>query len=186
MMKKGIILVLISICLLVSGCGGSSDNKTSTKPITITLSNKYTTTDNQSQTLPAGKSCVFIVSGHKQQTEPAVFQEFFFSQTGADQTFNIPNLPEVNWLQIITEISLDETFNDRVSWSYLKRTNIVFGVVLKTDNNGNQTSFIDANTTNFTINNLRLIKNTTYTANISQMIQRFSRQFNMAINANLK
>ncbi|HYH02161.1 MAG TPA: hypothetical protein VEC37_03595 [Bacillota bacterium] len=111
-MKKTSLFIILTFCLLLSGCGGSSNKN---NDITVTLNNEYAFSQNAYFTLSSNLPYVLIVEGYKENSSDVVFQQHWFGKTGLPLTISISNLNGADYLMygvcisLSTETVLDES-----------------------------------------------------------------------------
>jgi hypothetical protein len=85
------------------------------------------------------------------------------------------------YLSFVTEISLDTTFDDLSSWSYASRDNMIMAPALRTLINDTKTNLFESNITEVTFTDLKIIKDTKFTKNITEMIKRYCSKSNIKL-----
>ncbi|MGD8400419.1 MAG: hypothetical protein PVH64_05705, partial [Bacillota bacterium] len=144
----------------------------------------YLNSDNKRKHLPSGKSCVIVTAGFD-ESKTLVFEDnYTFAQTGSNGstiTINIEDMKGAAYLSFVTEISLDATFDDLSSWSYASRDNMIMAPALRTLINDTKTNLFESNITEVTFTDLKIIKDTKFTKNITEMIKRYCSKSNIKL-----
>jgi hypothetical protein len=181
--KLNLLWLFLCFSLLLGGCSSSNNSENSSTPesrtITANLPSTYLN-NNETIALPSGKSCVIVTAGFD-ESQTLVFQNYTFTQTGSPVTINITDMSNVTYLSFVTEISLDDDFNDLTSWSYASRENIIMAPALRDLINGTKTNLFDSTITEIKFTDLKIIKNTTFTKEIKKMINTYCSKFNIKL-----
>jgi hypothetical protein len=194
MKRLNLLLLFLSFSLLLGGCSDSSNpgdssiptaSSNQTRIITASLPNTYLTTTDQSVALPVEKSCVIITAGFDHSLK-LLFQQYTFTKTGSPIKIEISDIKNATYLSFVTEISLDQTFTDPTTWSYVPRTNIIMASALRDLINGTKTCYFDSNITEVKFAKIITPKSkSSFTTDIKTMINYYCNQLNINLSQQL-
>lgn len=205
-MKKVSLMLFLSCCMLVSGCGGSNSSNdpiptyspiptlSSSPTLTPTSTPQTTATATPSQTksvtvtLPSkykinGVSYDLpsgkswrIIACGNTSANKEVFQEHVFTQTGASKTFTVPSNSTVASFLVHNTIALDGSFVDDEGASYIKGRYLT---VAKQQTTVGSITFSE--TDQFVMGG-----SVSSMTKISDLVNSYQKQFNLKFNVNIK